>query len=142
MRKTPITNEKQAAANGRGTARGTSGTAWMAALDSIVEEAIKACGIQSYPSDDVTHEKLMERLQKYADGWTETCQFEYEVGRLFTTSLEDEERMLKIINLQDAWVMGYTEILFDKVVTKLSNDAACAATEGETETKEVPDVQP
>lgn len=120
MRTTPIRNEIQAAANGRGTARGTSGTAWMAALDSIVDEAITECGIQTWPSDDATHEQLMGRLQEYICGWLETLQFEHEVGNLFTTSLTGEARMWKIVELQEAWVGGYVEILLDKVVAKLS----------------------
>lgn len=121
MRTTPIRTEDQAAGNGRATANGKAGTGWMAALDSIVDEAITECRIKAWPSADATHVELMDRLFEYSHGWLETLQFGYEVDHLFRPKRDQscEDTIWRLEELRDAWVNGYVEVLLGKVVRKL-----------------------
>ena len=108
--------------NGRATAEGTIGTAWMSAQDSVIDEAMDVAGIKSWPSDDVTHEQLMERLNEYANGWLETSQWEHEVGQFIEVDKTDENWIYSFVEFQDAWVLGYVEVLLDKITNKLGKN--------------------
>lgn len=121
MRTTPIRTEDQAAGNGRATALGKAGTGWMAALDSIVDEAITDCRIKAWPSAAAGHVELMERLFEYSHGWVETLQFGYEVDHLFRPKRDQssEDTIWRLEELRDAWVNGYVEVLLGKVVKQL-----------------------